>query len=114
MKSLSEFVMDSIVIKDLFVDAVHINSIDEADNILHNINCGINNKVIFKNSSIKSYFIDKLSTIRPDINVINCNCSVDKFNENSFNGFLVFDNVNRCKYYDIISEIKKYNGVILC
>ena len=92
------------------------SSLEDAKNIaesagwcndLKNIN------IVFKNSMIKNHFIDSLSTARPDINVINCNCSVDKFFENDFSGFLVFNNLKRCQHSEIIEEIKNHKGVLL-
>ena len=63
---------------------------------------------------MKDRFLDKLSTIRQDINVINCNCTVDRFLDNEFNGFLVFNNLKKCQHREIIEEIKKHKAILLC
>lgn len=119
MKNLSVYIKDEFVkrnIDKLFVNCISINTFEDAKNIaesagwcndLKNIN------IVFKNSMIKNHFIDSLSTARPDINVINCNCSVDKFFENDFSGFLVFNNLKRCQHSEIIEEIKNHKGVLL-
>jgi hypothetical protein len=54
-----------------------------------------------------------LSTARPDINVINCNSSIDSFLENDFTGLLVYNNLKHCKYKEIIEMINKHKGIII-
>lgn len=120
MKDLSVFVKNEFVkneINKLFnnIECVYIESVEECDNIANEI--GYDDKHInisFKNSIIKNHFIDVLSCMRTDINVINCNSSLDCFLENDFSGFLVFNNLKRCQHTEIIKEIKKHKAIILC
>ena len=115
MKDLSTFVKDEFKKNRLFEDSVYIDTIDKADNLVAEVGYGRYVNIVFRSSSIKDYFIDKLSTMRPDINVINCNCSIDRFYENDLNtGLLVFNNIKCCKHNELIEEIKKYKGILIC
>ena len=114
MKELSVFIRDAFVSADvngLFEDSVYICAIDDVDSIVSDISCGKYVNVVCKNSSIKEYFIDSLYTLRPDANVINCNCSVNRFFENEFNGLLIFNNMKNCKHTEIIEEISNHKGI---
>ena len=119
MKNLSVYVRDEFVKNDidkLFDNCIVINTIDEAENAISAVSyCNFrkHTSMIFKHSVIKNHFLDELSTACPNINVINCNCSTEKFFENNFSGFLVFNNLKRCQHAEIIEEIKKHKGVIL-
>lgn len=118
MKDLSVFVKNEFVKKEinkLFnnIECVYIENFEDCNRIANEIGYGKHMNVSFKNGIIKDRFIDLLSSIRTDINVINCNCSLDCFFENDFSGFLVFNNLKRCQYTEIINEIKKHGGIIL-
>ena len=119
MKDLSLFVKNEFVKKEinkLFnnINGIYIESVEDCNAIANEIGRGKYINISFKNSIIKDHFIDILSCIRTDINVINCNCSLDCFYENDFSGFLVFNNLKRCQHTEIINEIKKHKGIILC
>lgn len=115
MKDLSTFVKDEFVKNHLFDEGVYISTIDDADKIISEISYGKYVNIVFEHSGLKDYFINALHTARPDINVINCNCSIDKFYENDFScGLLIFNNVKRCKHPEIIEELKKYKGILIC
>lgn len=114
MKDLSTFVKDEFLKKHLFNESVYISTIDEADKIISEVSYGKYVNIVFKHSGIKDYFINNLHTQRPDINVINCNCSLDVFCANNFDGLLVFNNVNKCKHCEILEDIQKYKGILIC
>lgn len=116
MKNLSVFIKDEFVkksINKLFEDSICINTIEDTDELISKVNYGKYVNIVFKNSSIKDHFLYEVSTMRPDINVINCNCSIDKFFENDFSGFLVFNNLKHCKYKEIIEKIQQHKGLLL-
>lgn len=109
--------IDNVVknaIEKLFENCVCIDTMDAANNIALATTYGYYANIVFDNTLLKDSFIDKLSSIRPDINVINCNCTINSFFENSFDGFLVFNNLKRCKHLEIIEEIKRYKGILIC
>lgn len=117
MKNLSVFIKDEFVkqnIDKLFENCICIDTIDKAIDFAVKVGYGNYANIVFTSSLIKDRFIDKISTIHPDLNVINCNCTIDSFFENSFNGYLIFNNLKRCQHMEIIEEIKKYNAVLLC
>lgn len=117
MKNLSVFIHDEFVKQDidkLFEKSICIETIEEAMQAAVCANYGNYANFVFTNSISKDRFLDKLSNIRQDINVINCNCTVDRFLDNEFNGFLVFNNLKKCQHREIIEEIKKHNAILLC
>lgn len=116
MKNLSTFINDmynKAVIDRLFEDCIYIDSIEMAERTAKSICCGNIVNVIFENSIFKNRFIVVLSALMPNINIINCNCSSDSFSENTFDGFLVFNNLKFCKHKEIIEEIKNHKGVMI-
>lgn len=116
MKNLSVFIYDKFIKKDidkLFENCICIDTIEEAIDAAINTLYGNYANIVFTNSVIKDRFLDKLSTIHLNINVINCNCSVDRFFENDFTGYLVFNNLKKCHSKEIIEEINKYKNKIL-
>ena len=114
MKDLSTFVRDEFLKNHLFDEGVYISTIDEADKIISEVSYGRYVNIVFEHSGLKDYFINNLHTQRPDINVINCNCTVNKFYENDFDGLLIFNNVKKCKHNEIVEEIKKHKGILIC
>jgi hypothetical protein len=118
MRDLSVFMKEELMKSQLFMynenDYKYIDSIDEAEITVAAINCGNYMNLIFNSSNLKNYFIDKLLTSRQDTNLINCNCSKNRFDENSFDGLLVFDNVLKCKHPEILNEIKNHKGIFIC
>ena len=117
MKNLSAFIQDEFIKMNLdkfFENSICIETIDQAEQAVLQINYGDYANIVFENSSIKNNFIDKLMRVRSDVNIINCNCTVNKFFENEFSGFLVFNNLKRCRHAEIIEEIKKHNAILLC
>lgn len=119
MKNISVFIKDDLVKRDinkLFESNICIDTIEDAINTAVNIaycrsNC---TNIVFSTSAVKDRFITKLESIVQDTNVINCNCTIDSFFENDFSGFLVFNNLKRCQYKEIIEEIKKHKAILLC
>jgi hypothetical protein len=114
MKELSRFVKEEFLKNDLLDDKVTVNTLDEADDMVVRVSIGECVTIAFSSSSLKDYFFDSLYGVRPDLNVVNCNCTVDRFNENSFDGLLVFNNVKKCGHLQIIEMVKKHKGVIIC
>jgi hypothetical protein len=114
MKELSDFVKNEFAKKQLLEDYKFIDSIEGVDNIISSLNCGIYDNFKFKTSNLKDYFIDKLTTSRPEANIINCNCSIDSYFENNFYGLIIFNNVGRCKHKEIIEDIKTYKAIKIC
>lgn len=117
MKNLSTYIRDSFIkysLCEMLESHEYVESIEQASKLINEVNYGKTCNLIFKNSHIKEYFIDNLHTVRPDINVINCNCSIERFYENDFNGLLIFNNVKHCKHKEIVEEIQKHKGILLC
>jgi hypothetical protein len=119
MKNISVFIKDDLVkrnINKLFESNICIDTIEKSIDTAINISYGNSNctNIVFSTSAIKDRFLTKLKSIQPDLNVINCNCTIDSFFENDFNGFLVFNNLKRCQYMEIIEEIKKHKAILLC
>jgi hypothetical protein len=117
MKNLSIFVKDEFIkenIIKLFENSICIETVEEANRAVSIINCGSYANIIFKSSHIKDRFLDRLRIRVENINVINCNSTVDRFFENDFGGVLVFNNLTHCKHTEIIEEIKKHKAIRLC
>lgn len=117
MKNLSIFIKDEFIkenINRLFENSICIETVEEANIAVSNINRGSCANIIFTSSLVKDRFLDKLKTYRTDVNIINCNSTVSSFFENNFGGFLVFNNLTRCKHAEIIEEIKKHKAILLC
>ena len=114
MKELSRFVKEEFAKTNLFDGGVYVDTLEEAKQLVVRVNMGERPNITFRSSYIKDYFISRLSEYRPDLNVVNCNCTVDRFYENHFGGLLVFDNVRKCGHLEIIEEVKQYNCVIIC
>ena len=117
MKNLSVFIKDEFIKKNVdtfFENSICIETIEQANQAVLDVTYGNYANIVFTNSVVKDRFIERLSTYQQDINVINCNCTVDSFFENSFDGFLVFNNLKRCKHAEIIEEIKKHKAILIC
>lgn len=117
MKDLSSFVKDEFIKKALFEEGLYVNTLAETEQLVSEVSYGKFVNIVFKNTGMKDLFIDKLLTARPDTNIINCNCSLDKFNElniNNLSGLLVFNNVKKCKHPEIIEAIKTNKGILIC
>jgi hypothetical protein len=114
MRELSEFVKNEFAKKQLFEEYQFIESIEGVDEIISSLNCGIYTSIKFKNSGLKDYFIDKITTCRPETNIINCNCSIDRFFENSFDGLIIFNNIGKCRYQEILNEMTNYKSIKIC
>lgn len=117
MKSLSTFILDESVkanVDKFFENHICIDTIELADQMALKMSYGAYANFVFINSYIKDYFISKLYFHRQDINIINCNCTLNSFFNNRFDGFLVFNNLKRCQHKEIIEEIKKHNAILIC
>lgn len=119
MRNLSNFIKDDYINKNidkLFENNICIRTEEDVNNVVSLINNGSYANVVFTNSILKNIFIDKLSMYRDNINVINCNSTVNRFFENNFDGFLVFNNLTHCKHTEIIDEIRKYShkSILIC
>lgn len=114
MKELSKFVKEEFIKNDLFEHGEYVNTLEDADRMVDKVSIGEYVNITFRSSSLKDYFLDSLYGVRPDINVINCNCTVDRFNENEFGGLLIFNNIKKCGHLEIIEMVKKHKGVIIC
>ena len=116
MKNLSVFIKDEFVKRDidkLFENCICIDTIEKAVYSALETSYGTCANIVFTSSVIKDRFLDKLVNVNSDIKVINCNCTIDSFFENDFNGFLVFNNLKKCQHAEIIEEIKKHKNKIL-
>jgi hypothetical protein len=117
MKNLSLFIEDNNIkqsIDKFFENSICIDTIENTVPAVLEVSYGDCASIVFANTSIKNHIIEKLSSYQPELNVINCNCSIDRFFENNFNGFLVFNNLKKCRYMEIIEEIKKHKALLLC
>ena len=117
MKNLSKFIKDEFVkqhIDEFFNNGICIETIEQANQVALDISYGSYANIVFTNSLVKERFIERLTVLYSDINVINCNCTVNRFLENNFDGFLVFNNLKRCQHAEIIKEIKKHKAILLC
>lgn len=117
MKNLSVYIQDEFIKKNIdnfFENSVCIDTIEKANNMAIKASYGTCANFVFENTMLKNVFIDKLITSRTDVNIINCNCTVNSFFENTFDNFLVFNNLKHCKHAEIIEEIKKYKAILLC
>ena len=119
MKNISVFIKDDFVkrnINKLFENNICIDTIEESINTAIDVAYGhsICTNIVFSTSALKDRFFEKLKSIQPELNVINCNSTIDSFLENNFNGFLVFNNLKRCQHMEIIEEIKKHKAILIC
>lgn len=114
MRELSEFVKNEFAKKQLFEEYEFIDSIEGVDEIIGSLNCGIYANIKFKNSGLKDYFIDQITTCRPESIIINCNCSIESYFENNFSGLIIFNNVGRCKYQEILEDLNNYKAIRIC
>jgi hypothetical protein len=112
MKDLSNFVKTEFVKKQIFENYTFIDTIESVDEVINTLNCGIYMNLKFKTSGLKDYFIDRITTARPEANFINCNCSIERYYDNEFRDLLIFTNVSKCKYEEIINDINKYSKSI--
>ena len=111
------FNKDGFVKNDIdifFENSICIDTIEQAIALTASVSYGNYANIVFSNSLLKERFIERLQIYRDDLNVINCNCTVDRFFENNFCGFLVFNNLKHCKHKEIIEEISKHNAVLIC
>lgn len=114
MKDLARFVKEEFNKSELFENGVYVENLDDVKSVITRIIVGEQLKITFQSSHIKDHFISRLRGVHPDLNVINCNCTIDRFYENNFDGVIVFDNVKKCGHPEIIEVVKQYNGVIIC
>ena len=111
MKELSDFVKNEFAKKQIFGNYIVIDTIEGVDEVVSSLNCGNYMNLKFKNSNLKNYFFDKITTSRPEANIINCNCSINRYYENLFDGLIIFNNIDKCKYIEILEDIKIYKSI---
>ena len=73
--------------------------------------------IIFKTSSIKLAFFNKLKLYHPYIKIISCDSSKSRFFEDleNYNGDItIFDGINYCKDFDIFNKINNLNRILVC
>lgn len=114
MENLSNFVKTEFAKKQIFGNYIVIDTIEGVDEAINTLNCGIYSNIKFKTTFLKNYFLDRITTVRPESNIINCNCTIDSYYENSFDGFIIFNNVGKCHHEEIINDMKKYKAVNIC
>lgn len=118
MKNLSTFIKDKIQSLHLLEkdDVIVINNIDEAECAASSVCCGnlINEKLVFNTTTLKNIFLENVMIHCSNAKIINCNCSIDRFYNNDFDGLLIFNNLLQCKHQDILNEIKNYKGIFIC
>ena len=114
MKELSTFVKDEFIKKKLFEEGLYIDNFDDITTLVAEANSGNCFNIVFENTYLKERFISQLKTVQPNLNIINCNSSLNRFFDNDFTGLLVFDNIKKCKDTRIIEEVKKYNAILIC
>ena len=114
MKELSIFIKDEFIKNKLFEEGRYINTFEDVNNLVVEATNGNTFNVLFANSYLKDSFLCNLQTFRPDINIINCNSSLNRFYQNNFDGLLVFDNIKKCKEPSILEEIKLHNAILIC
>ena len=115
MIDLSSFLKHEFLKNNILDVVEQVDTIEDSELFAARICRGEYINLKFKSSSVKEHFIDIISTMIPDVNIINCNCSLNKFNENCFdNRLLIFNNVKLCKHAEILEEIKNYKGILIC
>ena len=114
MKQLSEYIKDEFIKNKFFENSIYVKDVVTADSLAYDVSIGKIFNVVFDNFALKEHFFDTLSSDNRNLNIINCNSTIDRFFENDFSGLLVFDNIKKCKDSKILEEIKKYKAILIC
>lgn len=114
MKNLSVFVKDEIIKHRLFDDGVLISCVEDSEKYAKEIGFGKKYNLIFESTKLKEQFFDILTMTRQDVTIVNCNCSTERFYEYDLSGFVIFDNIKKCKNSDVIEVVKNSNGILIC
>ena len=93
-----------------------IDTMEEAENMAKRVSCGENMNLKFTTYSIKNRFMQEVSIHCPGVVFINCNSNKDKFFNIIYESYnkVIYNNVEKCSYEDIINFISKKNGVFIC
>ena len=98
--------------KELMIHTNRISTFDEIDLLLFDIASGQkkNQYIIFKSSSLKSYFLNKV----PEM-VINCNSSYERFCEDlmSYDNKCIFNNLKNCNDINILQIILNTKNIMI-
>lgn len=113
MIKLSAFIQSMDIHKELEKNHSYISSIAEADAYAMDVQSGVWNNVIFENTSLKAYTFDKIQTLC-DVNIINCNSTLERFCESLSDGLNIFDNIDKCKNEDILCIVLNNKGILSC
>lgn len=114
MKELSDFVKNEFIKQQLFENCIYVDTIEGVNEVINSLNRGIYLNIKFKTTNLKEYFIDQITTSRPESNIINCNCSVNSYFENTFNNLIIFNNLGKCKHQEILKDVEKYKAIKIC
>ena len=114
MKQLSEYIKDEFLKNKFFKESIYVRDNATADSLAFEASYNNIFNLVFDNFSLKEHFLDSLAIYNKNLNIINCNSTIDRFFENDFSGLIVFDNIKKCKDSKILEEIKKYKAILIC
>lgn len=104
-------------IKELIGDNyVYIDSLDSAEQIAHSIAQNELTNIVFESSVIKNRFFSELKRMRPDVTIICCTSTLQRFKRNveESSDLIIYNNINKCENSDILNIIKENKGVFVC
>ena len=71
--------------------------------------------ISFEKTYLKNIFFEKIATIDPNINIVNCNSCEEKFFESIDNdgNFIIFDNLKFCHNPNILEYINTIKNKVI-
>lgn len=115
LQDLSSFIKTDFVLQELRKSCRVVSSIEEANAYALDISQGQYDNVIFEKSNLKNYCFAKIREL-VDVNIVNCNSSLQRFCESISEGahVTIFDNVNKCHDADILNLVVNKKGILVC
>ena len=91
-----------------------VSTLDEAELVAKSIAMGRYCNLIFEASYIKNHFFETLQIYNRDVSIINCDSKLERFENDILEAedLIVFDNINHCKDFDLVKQVK--NKVLIC
>ena len=112
---LRSFIKTDFILQELHKSCRVVSNIEEADLYVLDVLRGDYENVIFERSNLKNYCFDKIREYQ-NINIVNCNSSLERFCESicDNNTLTIFDNVSKCHDENILNLVVNKKGILVC
>lgn len=116
MINLDNFIKIDFIKKSMMKSCRYITNENEVTSYVFDLLDGHYSNAIFETSNLRRRFFEEINYRDIDVNVVNCDSSLERFceslNENS--PLIIFNNVNRCHDTNILDIVRNTKSILIC